>query len=168
MLSKITCLAGLSLFFLLTGCKKQDASFYDGMGKRPVYLATSDWQQVGNAAPQPIQQSGTIFLLDTLLFIAEPGLGIHVFSFTDSVHTVNLAFFKIPAITDFTVSGTTLYADSWKDLVAIDISNLQQIRETSRTQNVISPPLYPPLYNGFFECVEESRGAVIGWEDADV
>jgi hypothetical protein len=31
---------------------------------------------------------------------------------------------------------------------------------------VISPTLFPPLYNGYFECVDESKGAIIGWEDA--
>lgn len=154
-----------SLLFLclLGSCDKQDPYFYDGPGKKPVYAPLSALLDIKNEAPQAIQVSGTIFLRDTLLFILEQRKGIHVFSLADTVNTVNLAFFKIPAITDFTVVGKTIYADSWKDLVVIDISNLNQISEKNRIHNVITPALYPPLYQGVFECVDESKGAVIDW-----
>jgi hypothetical protein len=50
--------------------------------------------------------------------------------------------------------------------VVIDISDLYQIRETNRIRDVVTPALYPPGYFGIFECVDESKGAVVGWEDA--
>ncbi len=154
------------LLFLLSGCDKEERDFYDGLGKKPVYIALSELRAIGNEPPRPIQLSGTIFLQDTLFFILEQGKGIHVFNIADSLNTINVAFFKIPAITDFVIAGHVLYADSWKDLVVIDISNLQQIQETDRLIDAINPALYPPLYEGIFECVDESKGAVIDWEDA--
>jgi len=156
----------LLLLCLLGSCTKQDPYFYDGSGKKPVYAPLSTLLDIKNEAPQAIQTSGTIFLRDTLLFILEQRKGIHVFSLADTLNTVNLAFFKIPAITDFTVVGKTIYADSWKDLVVIDISNLNQISEKNRIRDVITPTLYPQLYNGAFECVDESKGAVVDWIDA--
>lgn len=159
-------LFSLLLLCLLGSCTKQDPYFYDGLGKRPVYAPLSALLDIKNEAPQAIQTSGTIFLRDTLLFILEQRKGIHVFSLADTLNTVNLAFFKIPAITDFTVVGKTIYADSWKDLVVIDISNLNQISEKNRIRDVITPALYPLLYDGAFECVDESKGAVVDWEDA--
>ena len=167
MLRKIACLSALCLLLCLLGsCEKQEREFFNGLGKRPVYVALSELRDIRSEPPQPIQLSGTIFLQDTLLFLLEQRKGIHVFNLRDSLNTINLAFFKIPAITDFVVSGHFLYADSWKDLVVIDISNLNDIRETDRIPDIINPALYPPLYNGIFECVDESKGAVIGWEDA--
>ncbi len=154
------------LLFNLGSCEKSEQDFFDGFGKKPVYISLSELRDIRNEAPRPIQLSGTIFLKDTLLFILEQRKGIHVFNLKDSLNTVNLAFLKIPAITDFVVSGNLIYADSWKDLVVIDISNLQQISETARITNVITPALYPLLYNGYFECVDESKGAIIDWEDA--
>ncbi|HNL38701.1 MAG TPA: hypothetical protein PKH43_06200, partial [Saprospiraceae bacterium] len=84
----------------------------------------------------------------------------------DSANVQQLTFFQIPAVTDFTISGQRLYADSWRDLLTIDIGNLYDIRVLDRQKDVFSPLLFPPLYNGIFECVDESKGAVIGWEDA--
>jgi hypothetical protein len=50
--------------------------------------------------------------------------------------------------------------------VVIDISQLLQIRETDRISNILNPALFPPQYQGIFECVDPEKGAVIGWEDA--
>jgi len=169
MLRKSTYLCTLALSLsLFIACVKTERQFYDGFGKKPVYVPLSALKDIRSEAPQAIGQSGTIYLQDTLLFLLEQGKGIHVFNIKDSLNTINLAFFKIPAITDFVINGTLLYADSWRDLVAIDISDLQQIRETERIVDVINPALYPPLYNGIFECVEDAKGAVIGWEDAEL
>lgn len=158
-----TCLV---LLLWLSGCVKQEREFFDGPGKKPVYIPLSELQNIRNEAPKPIEVSGTIFLQDTLLFILEQRKGIHVFNLKDTLNTVNLAFFSIPAITDFVVAGNLIYADSWTNLVVINISDLFQIREVARIPNVITPSLVPPLYNGIFECVDESKGAIIDWEDA--
>lgn len=167
MLHKIICCSFyLAILCLLASCEKEERTFYNGIGKRPVYIPVSELRDIRNEPPQPIQLSGTIFLQDTLFFMLEQRKGIHVFNIKDSLNTVNLAFFKIPAITDFTITDNTIYADSWKDLIVIDISNVQAIKEIARITDVINPALYPPLYNGFFECVDESKGAIIDWEDA--
>jgi len=163
MLRTITYLFALCL---LVACEKSERDFYSGLGKKPVYVPLSELLDVRNEPPRPIELSGTIFLRDSLLFLLEQGKGIHVFNLQDTLNTINLAFFKIPAITDFIVAGDVLYADSWRDLVVINISNLHQIQETDRIRDVINPALYPPLYNGIFECVDESKGAVIEWQDA--
>ena len=154
-----------TMILFLGSCVKEEQTFYDGFGKKPVYISLAELRDIRNEAPRPIQLSGTIFLKDTLLFILEQRKGIHVFNLKDTLNTVNLAFLKIPAITDFVVSGNLIYADSWKDLVTIDISDLYHIQVRNRESGVFNPLLYPPLYEGIFECVDESRGAVVGWED---
>ena len=156
------------LLFSLNSCEKEERTYYTGTGKEPLYASFEALLDIRNEPPQSIQQSGTIYLQDTLFFLLEQRKGIHVFSLRDSLNTVGLTFFKIPAITDFTISGNILYADSWKDLVVIDISNLYAIQVSSRVPDVINPPLYPPEYDGFFECVDESKGAVVGWREASL
>ena len=156
------------VLLLLAACNQVDPGLYDGPGKRPVYAAPSTLEKIGNLPPQTIEQSGTIFLQDTLFFMLERGRGIHVFNIKDSASIRALTFLEIPAIGDFTISGNRLYADSWRDLLTIDISNLFAIKLLDRQRGVFSPALFPPQYDGFFECVDESKGAVIRWEDAEL
>jgi hypothetical protein len=156
------------LTILPTGCSKADPDLLNGVGKKPVYIPLSELHHIGNEAPRSIQMTGTIFLQDTLLFILEQRKGIHVINIKDSLNTVKVTFLRIPAITDFTITDGRIYADSWKDLVVIDITNLYQIQETGRLTDVIQPPLYPPMYQGMFECVDESKGAVVDWIDAQL
>lgn len=148
-----------------SSCIKEEAPGFSGLGKKPIYKAISELDDITNLEPQIIQQSGPIFLRDSLFFMTEYKKGIHIYDIGDSIQIRNLTFIKIPAVTDFTVENNYLYADSWKDLVTIDISNIYKIKVLSRQTNVFEPLLYPTLYNGIFECVDESRGAVVGWEN---
>jgi hypothetical protein len=151
----------------LSACEKESTfTGFNGNGKKPIYIPLSELGDIKNLPPQTIEQTGTIFLRDTLFFMLEFKKGIHVFNILDTMNTAALTFWNIPAITDFTISGNRVYADSWRDLVTIDISDLYQIREISRNKDTFKPILYPPLYDGHFECVDESKGVLIGWEDA--
>lgn len=161
----IYCIPVMLLGWLCAGCDKPEFETYSGMGKRPVYIPVAALKDIGSMPPQPIVQTGAIFLRDTMFFMLEQKKGIHVFNLKDSLDPVALAFFQIPAITDFTIVGDRLYADSWKDFITIDISDLYHIREVNRQTDVFIPALYPPLYDGYFECVDESNGAVVDWED---
>jgi hypothetical protein len=162
-------LAGL--FFAvctLAACTEKEPLGFSGTGKRPVYLPESQLSDIRNLPPQAVQQSGSIFLLDTLFFMLEFKKGIHVYRIGDSAEVRELTFFNIPAVTEFSIAGERLYADSWRDLLTIDISNLYQIRLLDRQVHIIEPLRFPPQYDGFFECVDDTKGAVIGWEDAEL
>ncbi len=142
--------------------------FFTGQGMKPVYVPLSALNDVRNLPPQPIQQTGSIFLRDTLFFMLEQRKGIHLFSIADTLNPRALTFWKIPSVTGFTLSGNRLFADSWRDLVTIDISNIYNIRVVDRQVNAFEPLLFPPNYNGHFECVDETKGAVAGWEEAQI
>lgn len=159
---------GLLLIGLFSGCEKEELTFYSGSGLRPIYVTGDAFYLIENQPPQPIVQSGSIFLKDTFLFIVDLGKGIHVFGVDDPAHPVALTFIRIPAINGFTLSGNTLYADSWSDLVTIDWSDLYHVVVLDRKTGVFEPILYPPQYSGIFECVNPDRGAVVGWEPASL
>lgn len=160
-------LAILLLGVLLTGCPESHPP-RSGIGMRPIYVDFLELENIENLPPQSIENSGSIFLLDTLFFMLEQGKGIHVYGISDPTNARGITFIKIPAITAFTVSNNRLYADSWRDLVSIDISNLLAVQVLSRQLGVFEPLLYPPLYSGIFECVDENKGAVAGWEESDL
>jgi len=143
--------------------------YYSFIGlKKPVYVPLTELDNIQSLAPQAIENTGPIFLLDTLFFMTEVKKGIHVFNVKDSSSVKNVGFLNIPAISDFTISNNIMYADSWMDLVTIDISDLQNIQLLNREKDAFEPLLYPILYQGIFECVDVSLGAVVGWNDAQL
>jgi len=152
----------------LSSCQKDEFVGFSGMGKAPIYVAASELDDIESQSPQAVEQSGPIFLIGDLFFMTEIGQGIHVFDIEDEDQETSLVFIKIPAITDFTIDGNFLYADSWRDLVTIDISDIYNVVFLSRTEDVFDPFLFPQLYDGPFECIDESKGAVIGWMDKDL
>ena len=151
--------------WLFSGCD-EDIELFSGYGKKPVYIPLSQLNDIESQPPRPVELSGSIFLRDSFFFMVEQRQGIHVFNVADPANPVAIAFWQIPAIGDFSISGDRLFVDSWRDLVTIDISDIHNIRSIDRQTGLFYPLLYPPLYNGIFECVDETKGAVVGWEDA--
>ena len=158
----------IAVSLLLSSCTKEEYLAYSGFGKVPIYVAFSELDNIRSQDPQAIERSGPIFLLGDFFFMVEAGKGIHVFDLTDVNQENSITFINIPAVSDFTIDGNILFADSWKDLVSIDISDIHNVVFLSRTTDVFDPFLFPQLFVGPFECVDPDRGAVIGWEDKNL
>ncbi len=156
----------LAALLLLSNCRKTQPDLTDGLGKMPIYATETELLDIKNLPPRAIEKTRTIFLRDSLFWVLDDRKGIHVFNIKDSLNARAITFFNIPAVTDFTIKDHLLYADNWRDLVVIDISNLLEIKEIGRTPNVIAPPLFPENYNGIFECADPEKGAIVGWKDA--
>lgn len=143
---------------------RPDYPFYSVTGLKPVYISHDSLPLIYNLPPQPVVNSGPIFLQDSLFFMVEMRKGIHVFNVSDSANPLSLTFLKIPAVTDFTLSGNMLYADNGTNLVTINLANLYSIQVMYTQQDVFLPMLFPNNYSGRFECVDPKKGIVIDWD----
>ena len=108
---------------LLGGCTKDTVerqyTFY-----RPVYTTKAEvLAQVKANSPETITNPGKIFYRNGFLFLNEMGQGVHILDVRNPKDPINRAFVKIPGNIDLAVRGNILYADLGIDLVAIDISN---------------------------------------------
>lgn len=90
-----------------------------------------------------LEKPGKIYTKDGYLFINELKEGIHIIDNRDANNPKMVAFLRIPGNGDMAVRDNILYADSYMDLVAFNLSNLTNIREINRVQNV--------FLNGQFE-----------------
>lgn len=79
---------------------------------------------------------GKIYTKGGYLFINELKEGIHLIDNRNPASPQPVAFLRIPGNGDMAVRNNILYADSYMDLVAFDISNPAQPREVSRVQSV--------------------------------
>lgn len=87
-------------------------------------------------APHVLERPGKIYVKGNYLFINEIKQGIHVINNSDPANPSFVSFIKIPGNGDLSVRNNILYADSYTDLVALDISDPANPREVSRVENV--------------------------------
>lgn len=83
-----------------------------------------------------LQKPGKIYTKDGYLFINELKEGIHIIDNRNPSSPQQIAFLHIPGNGDMAVRNNILYADSYMDLVAFDISDPAQPREVNRVASV--------------------------------
>jgi hypothetical protein len=90
-----------------------------------------------NEGGRSIQNPGKIYIGDDFILIGEEGQGIHVISNQDRSNPSSDHFLQIPGNKEFFVSGNTLYAESYYDVIKIDISDPFNAMLVSRSENAI-------------------------------
>jgi len=130
----------LLLFWGCTdNCEKQVTYTYF----KPVYTTTENLRSSFEfKQPVEINYPGKIYLLGKYLFINEINEGIHIINNSDNTNPVNVGFINIPGNHDMAAKGNILYADSYIDLLAIDISNLDDIKIVKRIEGVFNDHYY--------------------------
>lgn len=156
---------GLGIAFLMS-CQDKIEDTY--IVNEPVYLSYNDLRSSFKVTdPGEIIQPGKIYFKDNLIFVNEYQKGIHVIDNSDPQSPQIIKFIEIPGNIDMAIKGNLLYADSYVDLVTINISDLNNIREVDRDTNIF-PYILPPIDNGLVEPFDETRGVITGWEKTSV
>lgn len=88
-----------------------------------------------------IVDAGKLFSNEALLLIGEEGEGIHIFNNADPENPVATGFLNIPGNREFFVRDNTVFAESFYDMVKIDISDPNAPAIVSRLENAISHDL---------------------------
>ncbi|HNI44886.1 MAG TPA: hypothetical protein PK230_09345, partial [Chitinophagales bacterium] len=90
----------------------------------PVFKQYSDFRiPITATDAKDLAAVGKIYYKAPYLFINKPNEGVHVFDNSNPESPVNKGFINIPGNIDIAIKGNTLFADSYTDLLAIDISN---------------------------------------------
>jgi hypothetical protein len=155
------------LFFVLcaVGCKDQIKDTY--LVNEPIYLSYEDLRNSFNVkSAQEIIQPGKLYFKDHLIFVNEYQQGIHVVNNEDPANPQVLKFIELPGNVDMSIKGNILYADSYVDLVAIDISDLENITEVARIENAF-PYLLPEYEEGVVDQIDEQQGVVTGYRTVE-
>lgn len=158
----------LILFLLvltgLSGCKDKYTEEY--LSLEPVYLSYGDFREsVKVGSQQDLIKPGKIYAYKNYLFINELRKGIHVYDNTNPASPQNLAFINIPGNVDIVVKNNILYADSYIDLVALDITDPAKAKETGRIREVFPYSVPPYEQTGYrIGQVDNKKGVVVSWE----
>ncbi len=155
----------LSFFslMLLQGCVKDSCKkTFTYTIYEPVYKSHADVRaNIKSNSPKPVERPGKIYLYGHYIFLNEIDKGIHIINNTNPSAPVNVAFIDIPGNLDLAVKGSTLYADLYTDLVAVDIANPMNASVSKIVENVFPHRAY---YNGF---VSDRSRVVTDWIKRD-
>jgi hypothetical protein len=157
----------LLIFFAITGC--EDKIYETFMANAPVYLSYEELRSaVRQEASRAIENPGKIYFKDNYLFINELMKGVHVLNMDDPANPDPVAFIAIPGNVDIAIKENVLYADSYVDLAAIDVSNVNNIKEVGRSEGIF-PYILPP-YDVEYRVAEVNKelGVVVEWELKEV
>jgi hypothetical protein len=122
---------------LLSSCTDEVETNITYTVQEPVYMLRADLKEaIKVTAPQGMQTPGKIYVKGNYLFINEVDKGIHIINNEDPAEPDFISFIDIPGNLDMAVKNDILYADSYIDLVAMDISNPLDVKLVKRVENV--------------------------------
>ncbi|MFK8045865.1 MAG: hypothetical protein AB8B72_10230 [Crocinitomicaceae bacterium] len=133
------------------------------IGLKPVYATEATLEKVEVIVKESIDQPGKIYVYENYLLVNDQSKGIHIYDNSNTNSPVHLSFISIPGNMDFSVRNNTIYADNVTDLVVIDMSQAAKPEVINRMKSVF-PSQTSPNEQGFFECVDASKGTVVRWE----
>jgi hypothetical protein len=142
-----------------------DKVFETFTANAPVYLSYTDLRAaVKMTSARELNNPGKIYFKDNYIFINEKMAGVHVYDVSDPKNPQNKGFIEIPGNVDIAIKDNILYADSYVDLVAIDVSSFSAIKEVGRVEKVF--PYTLPTYDTKYPLarIDETKGVVTNWE----
>lgn len=154
----------LLLFFGFNSCLDEYTEVFTA--NSPIYMSYEDFREaIKITAPRELENPGKIYFKDGYLFVNEELKGIHIINNQNPANPQNIGFIEIPGNVDIAIKNNILYADSYIDLVAIDISNVNSPVEVKRVKEVF-PYTTPPAADENYRManVDQEKGVVIGWE----
>lgn len=156
-------------FILISFMGCQDKTFETYELNSPIYLSYDDLREViTDTLPLNLEHPGKIYIKGNYLFVNEVRKGIHVIDNSNPASPEVLRFIDIPGNIDLAVKDDILYADSYIDLISLDITDLSDIKEIGRIEDVFSYSLPPYESNQRIEEIDQSQGVVVGWNTETV
>lgn len=131
----------------------------------PIYMSISEFKSaVKSEASRNMEETGKIYFIGDYILVNEKFQGIHIINNSDPSNPVSEKFITIPGNIDMAVKDNMLYVDSYTDLVVIDISDIDNVSETKRFDDVFHYSLPPTNNNYRYGNIDSNKGIVIGWE----
>ncbi len=155
----------LLLLLMAVSYSCTDQVFETFTANSPVYMSYEKLRSaVKMTSAREMNNPGKIYFKDQFIFINEKMAGVHVYDVSDPKNPVNKGFIDIPGNIDIAIKDNILYADSYIDLVSIDVSSFAKIAEVGRVEKVF--PYTLPTYDNKYPMgkVDEDKGVVVDWE----
>ena len=142
-------------------------------GNKPIYGVDTIAKKIAYInQPQPVLLPGNIYVKGNFLFQVEIGRGMHIIDNTVPSSAHRIGFITINGCSQISIKGNSLYSNSYDDLVVVDISSPDNVKEISRVAGAFPEGrvyyMYSqPLESGYYECPVYDK-IVLGWRKDSV
>ena len=170
--NRVSILAMLPFLLLAASCDpfnsnriEPEPSPAEVEGWVPVYASAEDVGTIASKDAKPIENGGKIYVKGNTLYQVEVGKGIHVIDIQNPNNPHTIKFIQVIGAQEMAIMGDNLYTNHINDLVVLnisDINNVQVVDKVSGMFHLVDASLPPSV--GYFECVDASKGVVVGWK----
>ncbi len=133
-------------------------------GMAPIYESPEVAYNVTVNDPKDIVNPGKIFTYNDFLIVTIIGEGFHVIDNTNPASPRGLFFITIPGNTDVAVKDNIFFANNYNDLVSFTFDATKNLQIIERMPDAMQNGKAPLDEGVYFECVDPSKGVVVGWE----
>ena len=135
-------------------------------GYAPIYISEANQNKISTTTAQDYDNPGKIYKYGNYTFQMDKGKGIHIINSSNPAMASKVKFINVPGCTDISIKDNMLYTNNFRDLVTLNISDINNVTVSNRNKNVFPATLdgAPPENGIYFECIDNSQGIVVGWE----
>ena len=135
-------LAPLILLGSLSSCLKDECERQvTYIRSTPVYM-TKDEIRLGTLtteAPRALDDIAQFYYYNQHIFITERKKGVHIINNSNPESPQPVAFLNIPGAENIAIKDDILYVNNYIDLLAIDVSDIQNTSLIGRTNDIFDP-----------------------------
>ena len=157
----------VALGLIINSC--QDKTLQTFMANVPVYMSYEELRTpLTISGGKELIHPGKIYFKDQFVYINEYQQGIHVVDLSDPENPTPKAFIEIPGNVDMAIRNNVLFADSYVDLLLIDISNPllpQEINRIEKLFEYVIPP-YDEQYP--LDEIDQEKGVIITYDVKEI
>ena len=147
----------------LTSCEDKRLQSY--MANVPIYLSYNALRSSFEVLTEaPLEKPGKISFYGSYMFINEYQKGIHVVDLSDPSQPELIAFIDVPGNVDMAIRNNMLYAESYVDLLVIDISNPEQPVLSTRVEDLFEYIIPPYDYDYPLDEIDQKKGVITGYD----
>lgn len=133
-------IASITIISSLSSCLKDSCEeTREFVEFTPVYVQPGEFRiDPSFIADRPVESTGKIYYYNNILMINEKYEGIHLYDNSNPANPSKLGFLEIPGNLDVSIKNGIMYADSYVDLLTIDVNNIENPILMCRDEDVFS------------------------------
>ncbi len=131
----------------------------------PIYISYEELRSSFEiTAGKELKKPGKIYYKEPFMYINEYQEGIHVVDLSDPGNPQLRAFISIPGNVDMAIRNEVLYADSFIDLLLVDISDPLQPELMQRIEKLFEYVIPPYDYQYPLAEIDQDKGVITGYD----